>query len=331
MRLFERGAVTAAIMALALGAQGAIAQQPSTDQRIESLQEQIKGLKVTIGALESLLRSKPGVTLPQEEVQAPRAVSGTEAPSELESRIDALETQVSALTSQIEQFNKQLVGLQARAEAPPAPQQLPANEALRPLRDDEEKAAVPAPAETMTASSAETDTDSVKSILPAKPDDAATESGTLPSDEAAEGVMQGSGSKQTSLAGYPAANAATLYNEGYGNLLRRDYDAAEIAFRRLIESHPNDKLAGDAQYWLGESYYVRGQYKDAADAFLKGYKSYSSNPKAPDSLLKLGMSLAALGQKEAACTSFAELDTKFPSAPPHVREEAKAEGRNAGC
>src|SRR5262245_31943920 len=124
MRLFERGVAAVAIVALALSTQGSLAQQPSADQRIQSLEEQIKGLKVTIGALESLLREKPGVRLPQEEVQAPRAVSGTEGPSELESRIDALETQVSALTSQLEQLNKQLAALQAKSEAAsPPPQQ----------------------------------------------------------------------------------------------------------------------------------------------------------------------------------------------------------------
>ena len=143
--------------------------------------------------------------------------------------------------------------------------------------------------------------------------------------------MQSVDAQPASLASFPPADATTLYNQGYGDLLRRDYPAAETAFRRLIEAHPNDKLAGDAQYWLGESYYVRGQYKNAADAFLKGYKSYGMSPKAPDSLLRLGMSLAALGQKEAACSSFAELGTKFPSAPSHVREEAASERHKAGC
>ena len=48
---------------------------------------------------------------------------------------------------------------------------------------------------------------------------------------------------------------------------------------------------------------MRGQYKNAADAFLKGYKKYKSGDKAPDTLLKLGMSLAELGQKDAACST----------------------------
>jgi tol-pal system protein YbgF len=294
--------------------------------RIGSIEEQLKGLKVTVGTLESLLRSKPGVTLPEETVQAPRAVAGPEGPSEIDSRIEALETQVSALTSQIEQMTKQLTALQARPQAAASPP-LPPSEALRPLREGETPTEPSGPA--LASSGGEPDTLGAKSILPEQADE--EEPVPLPPDEAAEEPMQSPNPQPTSLAAFPPADATTLYNQGYGDLLRRDYASAETAFRRLLEAYPNDKLAGDAQYWLGESYYVRGQYKNAADTFLKGYKSYGSNPKAPDSLLKLGMSLAALGQKEAACSSFAELGTKFPTAPSHVRDEANAERHKAGC
>ena len=47
--------------------------------------------------------------------------------------------------------------------------------------------------------------------------------------------------------------------------------------------------------------------------------------------IKLGMSLAALGQKEAACSTFGELKTKFPKAPETVRDEAKAEQKKTRC
>jgi len=43
------------------------------------------------------------------------------------------------------------------------------------------------------------------------------------------------------------------------------------------------------------------------------------------------MSLAALGQKEAACSTFGELKTKFPKAPETVRDEAKAEQMKTRC
>ena len=106
-----------------------------------------------------------------------------------------------------------------------------------------------------------------------------------------------------------------LYETAYGYLLQRDYGAAEAAFEDFLRRHPNDPLAGNAQYWLGESLYVRGQYRAAAGAFLKGYQTYSRSAKAPENLLKLAMSLQRLGQKDAACSSYSELATKFPSAP----------------
>jgi TolA-binding protein len=76
---------------------------------------------------------------------------------------------------------------------------------------------------------------------------------------------------------------------------------------------------------------VRGQYKAAASSFLKGYQTYGNSPKAPDSLLKLAMSLDRLGQKDAACASFGELLTKFPTASSSVKARAQSERQRVGC
>jgi TolA-binding protein len=76
---------------------------------------------------------------------------------------------------------------------------------------------------------------------------------------------------------------------------------------------------------------VRGQYRAAAGAFLKGYQGHAKSAKAPESLLKLAMSLQRLGQKDAACSSFSELTTKYPNAPAHVRTTAQTERQRAGC
>ena len=122
-----------------------------------------------------------------------------------------------------------------------------------------------------------------------------------------------------------------LYEQAYGFLLQKDYGAAEQSFDDFLKRHPTHHLAGNAQYWLGETFFVRGQYRPAAAAFLKGYKDHGSSQKAPESLLKLAMSLNRLGQKDAACSSFKELTTKFPTPPAHVRSLAKTERQRAGC
>jgi tol-pal system protein YbgF len=146
---------------------------------------------------------------------------------------------------------------------------------------------------------------------------------------AATGALPGD--MPATLAALPDSGAQALYEQGYGDYLQRDYAGAETAFSQLVKNHPDDPLAGSAKYWVGESYFVRKQYKKAADTFLAGYRKYSASDKAPDMLLKLGMSLAALGQKDAACSTFKELTEKFPDAPDHLSNQAKGEAGKAGC
>ena len=114
-------------------------------------------------------------------------------------------------------------------------------------------------------------------------------------------------------------------------LLQQDYQGAEGAFAEFLRRFPSDPLAANAQFWLGEVYFVRAQYRQSANAFLKSYQNYANSPKAPDSLLKLAMSLDRLGQKDAACSTYQELGTKFPNAPAHVRTRAQAERARVGC
>lgn len=123
-----------------------------------------------------------------------------------------------------------------------------------------------------------------------------------------------------------------LYRHALNLTLRdQDYDAAEEAFRSLIDRFPNFKLLGNAYYWLGETYYVRQEFERAAVVFAEGYKGYSDSVKAPDMLLKLGMSLSALGKTPEACSTFAKLNADFPNAPDNIKLVVEREQAKAGC
>ncbi|HHK74463.1 MAG TPA: tol-pal system protein YbgF [Rhizobiales bacterium] len=129
----------------------------------------------------------------------------------------------------------------------------------------------------------------------------------------------------------PERNPQESYDQAYGLILRRDYKGAQRAFKAFLENYGNSSLAGNAQYWLGESYYARRQYRQAADAFLLGYTKYAKSGKAPGSLLKLGMTLFRLKQKDAGCASLAELSRKFPRASKSIKKRAARERHRAGC
>jgi tol-pal system protein YbgF len=132
-------------------------------------------------------------------------------------------------------------------------------------------------------------------------------------------------------AALPSGTPMEQYQYAFGLLRQAKYDDAEQAFKSFMQRFPNDQLAGSAQYWLGETYYVRQQYKDAATAFAFGYQKYPKSGKGADYLLKLGMSLGNLGQKKDACLAFVRLDRDFPSAPGNVKEHEASERQQLGC
>jgi tol-pal system protein YbgF len=129
----------------------------------------------------------------------------------------------------------------------------------------------------------------------------------------------------------PPAPASAQYNTAFGLLRRADYQGAEDAFREFVRQHPDSSLAGSAQYWLGESYYVRGRYGDAAVAFAEGYKRYPRGPKASETVLRLAMSLGRAQQKQNACVALAQLDHAFPHAANAIKERAAVEKKRSGC
>ena len=131
--------------------------------------------------------------------------------------------------------------------------------------------------------------------------------------------------------GLPTGSVSEEYNSAFGLLKQAEYPAAEEALRGFIARHPEDPLAGSAQYWLGETYYVRGRYAEAASAFADGYKRYPKGAKAADDLLKLAMSLARASQKQNACVALAQLDHDFPNSGSAIKERAAAEKKRLGC
>ncbi|HXV73925.1 MAG TPA: tol-pal system protein YbgF, partial [Sphingomonadales bacterium] len=99
----------------------------------------------------------------------------------------------------------------------------------------------------------------------------------------------------------PEGSVKEQYDFALSYLRKGDYTSAEQLFQAFLTLNPNHELAGNAQYWLGETFYVRQNYPEAAQAFLAGFQNYTQGAKGPDNLLKLGLSLAAMGQTNEAC------------------------------
>tara|TARA_B100001121_G_scaffold182472_1_gene159190 strand:+ start:14626 stop:15615 length:990 start_codon:yes stop_codon:yes gene_type:complete len=110
-----------------------------------------------------------------------------------------------------------------------------------------------------------------------------------------------------------------------------DYSTAERAFREFVQSNPEHKLAGNAQYWYAETFRIRQLYTDAASAYLEGYQKYPKGEKAPINLLKLGVSMVQIGEKDQGCKMINGVEKQYPKANQSVIQKAKYESQKFEC
>ncbi len=116
------------------------------------------------------------------------------------------------------------------------------------------------------------------------------------------------------------------------NLLRQtNYEQAEVALKEFLIAHRDDDLASNARYWLGETYYVRRSYQDAAQVFFEAFSNDTKGAKAADSLLKLGMSLAGLDKNEEACATFNKVLEDFPKAIDGLKKAVSRQRKHNSC
>ena len=253
--------------------------------------------------------------------------SGGPALARLNVRLSGLEDQIRALTGraegldhrldQIDRRLEKLVGdvdyrlgvLERAAAQAPAATPPPATAAVLPPTVDKP---VPGSRESGFARSPQTLGTISQSDLAefAARRSATAPPGTQPSPEAPQARDQ--------TAALPEGTARERYQHATKLLFAQKYDQAEVVLRAFLEAHPDDPLALNARYWLGETYYVRQDFVRAAEVFLKGYQVAPNGPKAPDTLLKLGMSLASLDKRSEACAAFDKLKQDFPELPDNI-------------
>lgn len=126
-------------------------------------------------------------------------------------------------------------------------------------------------------------------------------------------------------------SAKEMYDAGIEALNSGYYDEAELAFKHILDAYPQDKLASNAQFWLGETYYKQKDYNKAKIAFKDGYEKYKNGNKSADSFFKLGLTLKSLNENKKACIILSNFNAEFPKANKDLAKRVKAEAKALGC
>jgi tol-pal system protein YbgF len=113
----------------------------------------------------------------------------------------------------------------------------------------------------------------------------------------------------------PDGSDKANYQAAFALLRDSQYDKAIPAFQQFLASFPDSSLAENAQYWLGEAYYVNRAFPEALGAFQKAVDKYPQSRKLPDSLLKIGYCDYELKQWDAAREVLSQVATKYSDTP----------------
>jgi tol-pal system protein YbgF len=121
----------------------------------------------------------------------------------------------------------------------------------------------------------------------------------------------GAGGADTSTGGDDKA----AYQAAFNLLKDSQYDRAIAAFQKFLIVYSDSSLADNAQYWLGEAYYVNKSFPEAQTAFQRVVDKYPQSRKRPDALLKIGYCQYESKQWDAAKGTLTQVATQFPDAP----------------
>ncbi len=282
--------------------------QNDANNRIKRLENEIETLSRAVYKGE-----KPPV--------APGAIGAADATANIDARISQLEKDLQTLTGKVEQQSYDSQQTQQKLEALEQDTRMRLDAIEGQLRAGGGAAAAAAAATNAPM----TQPSDVPQQPPIDPNVViGSDQPPMPSVLQPETPAEDSGSAGS-------MDAAGLYEQGFAEIKREDYPAAEKSFAQFMKDYPTHALAPNALYWLGETFYVRKDYDKAARAFAEAYQKYPNGPKGADNLLKLGMSLAGKGEKSSACVALAQLRKEYPKGPEPVLKRGESESAALGC
>ncbi len=132
---------------------------------------------------------------------------------------------------------------------------------------------------------------------------------------AAPGAASGGAGAPASGPDGASGEDKTSYQAAFNLLKDGQYDRAVAAFQKFLAAYPDSSLADNAQYWLGEAYYVNKTYPEALAAFQRVIDKYPQSRKLSDALLKIGFCRYEMKQWEQAREILGQVVARYSDAP----------------
>lgn len=308
------------LLAAGLTFGGTASAQTAVEGRVNKLEREMRAVQRKVFPGGAGAQVEPQITAPQTATVVPGSPAGSPI-ANLESRIEALESQQTALTGQIEQAQYKLRQLEEAFNAY--------------KRATDARLAAPAPAsEGFEGSAGETTV--APPTIDAPTRGTGNGGGVLGSPRAPAagagtglngGAPRGGAAVEKPAATGDAAEDAYIY--GYRLWSAGSHAAAQAQLKTVVEKYPKHRRASWAQNLIGRSYLDEGKPSLASIAFYDNYKKMPDGERAPDSLYYLGQALIQLKKPKDACEVFSELADVYGDRISATMQADVAKGRAA--
>jgi len=103
-----------------------------------------------------------------------------------------------------------------------------------------------------------------------------------------------------------------VYMQGLDAMKGGDVAKSRELFTKFLDHNPKHKLAANAHYWLGETYYSEKNFEQAILEFQEVIKNFPEKDKVPAAMLKQGMAFTEMGDAKSSTYIYKKLTEEYP-------------------
>ncbi|MDY6857152.1 MAG: tol-pal system protein YbgF [Thermodesulfobacteriota bacterium] len=103
-----------------------------------------------------------------------------------------------------------------------------------------------------------------------------------------------------------------MYYEAYDDFKKGNIEKARIGFREFLQKFPKSEYSDNAQYWIGESFFIEKKYREAILEYEEVISRYSKGNKVPSALLKQGLAFYRLKDNTSAKLLLQKVTKEYP-------------------
>ena len=123
-----------------------------------------------------------------------------------------------------------------------------------------------------------------------------------------------------------STNVGDLYKNAYETFKKGNLEGARRKFEAFLKKYPNTELSDNAQFWIGETYFLKKDFEKAILEYEKAIVKYPEGDKIPSALFKQALAFLELGDKTNARNLLKRVIERYPHSEQAEMAKKRLEG-----